>query len=160
MNLDLHTWKAFENLGTVSKMGFIFLDSFSLGSDSQAPCEENRRDSIGEELSLKSVSTGENGTRRRDGRKENRVCVDAFESTTHASSRWWTEVLVLSIFDVIMNKKDCWRNWRSSWLAEEEKIWKMSQEVTQVLENKFLGRIKNPLWNDVHLGSLHVLPHG
>lgn len=51
--------KGSTNLGTVSKMVFIFSDSFSLGSGSQAAV---KNDSIGEEICLNSVSAGENRT--------------------------------------------------------------------------------------------------
>lgn len=47
-----------RNLGTRSKRGFIFLVGFSLGSDSQAAREENRRNLSGEEISFNSTSSG------------------------------------------------------------------------------------------------------
>lgn len=48
-----------QNLGTVSKMGFIFSEWFSLGSDSQAAVEKTGG---GEEISLNCVSAGGNRT--------------------------------------------------------------------------------------------------
>lgn len=56
-----------ESGDTFKEGVFIFLGCFSLGSDSQAQSEENRRNLIGEEISLNSMSARENRARKRGG---------------------------------------------------------------------------------------------
>lgn len=62
--------KGSQNLGTVSKMGFIFSDFVFPGLRLTGRCEENRRDSIGEEISLNSLSARENRTPPTRGEEE------------------------------------------------------------------------------------------
>lgn len=73
MNLDGVVERPPESGDTFKEGVFIFLGWFSLGSDSQAQSEENRRNLIGEEISLNSMSARGNRARKRG--KRGRVCV-------------------------------------------------------------------------------------
>lgn len=110
--------KDWQNLGTVSKMGFIFWERFSLGSDSQAAGEKT-------EISLNCVSAGGSRTtptRREEeemeGGKPGRVWAERKTHTPHFSE----EIRAMLIFNIIMTKKEnkgCLRNRRERGRVEE-----------------------------------------